>query len=162
QAAVGDYAHAAAATDRELASIAAREVLEAGGSAADAAAAAMLVLGVVNPSSSGFGGGGFALYYDNSPRAREGDEAPGSAPAMGVPLRRLTFIDFRERAPGAATPTMFVDAPPAGSGPIASASQLGGLASGVPGEPAGVADLLRRFGRLSLAQVAAPAIALAT
>jgi gamma-glutamyltranspeptidase/glutathione hydrolase len=57
---------------------------------------------------------------------------------------------------------MFVDAPAAGTGPIAGASQLGGLASGVPGEPAGIATLVGRFGRLSLADVAAPAIALAS
>jgi gamma-glutamyltranspeptidase/glutathione hydrolase len=115
-AAVGVYAHAAVAADRELASVAARQVLEAGGNAADAAAAALLALGVVNPSSSGFGGGGFDMY---------------------------------------------VDAPPGGTGPIASASQLGGLASGVPGEPAGVVELVAAFGRLSLRDVAAPAIALA-
>lgn len=162
---VGHYEHAAVAADRELASLAARQVLEAGGNAADAAAAAMLALGVVNPSSSGFGGGGFALYYDNSPTPREPRpdsvvDLRGTAPEG--PLGRLTFIDFRERAPLASTATMFVDAPAAGTGPISGASQLGGLASGVPGEPAGIATLVGRFGRLSLADVAAPAIALAS
>ena len=48
----------------------------------------MLALGVVNPASSGLGGGGFALYYC----AKDGS---------------LTFLDFRERAPRAATRTMF-------------------------------------------------------
>ncbi|MCB9659832.1 MAG: gamma-glutamyltransferase [Sandaracinaceae bacterium] len=154
-AAAGHYAHAAVASDRALASEAAVQVLREGGNAADAAAAALLALGVVNPSSSGFGGGGFALYYDNSPRAR------AASPDAADVSSRLTFIDFRERAPRAATPDMFVDAPPGGTGPISAASQLGGLASGVPGEPAGVVELVERFGRTSLASVAAPAIALA-
>ena len=165
EAQVGHYAHAAVAADRELASRAALQVLQAGGNAADAAAAAMLALGVVNQSSSGFGGGGFALYYDNSPSPREpgpSDAVDRRGPPLDGPLGRLTFIDFREQAPGASTEDMFVDAPPGGTGPISGASQLGGLASGVPGEPAGVATLVSRFGRLSLAQVAAPAIALAT
>lgn len=162
---VGHYAQAAVTTDRELASQAALQVLQAGGNAADAAAAAMLALGVVNPSSSGFGGGGFALYYDNSETPREPASAGvvdrREAPQPG-PLARFTFIDFRERAPAASTADMFVDAPAGGTGPISSASQLGGLASGVPGEPAGIAALVSRFGRLSLSQVAAPAIALAS
>ncbi|MBK7156643.1 MAG: gamma-glutamyltransferase [Sandaracinaceae bacterium] len=163
---VGHYVHAAVAADRELASLAALQVLQAGGNAADAAAAAMLALGVVNPSSSGFGGGGFALYYDNSPTPRAPSEPNTVVDLRGAapegPLARLTFIDFRERAPLASTAAMFVDAPAAGTGPIAGASQLGGLASGVPGEPAGIATLVGRFGRLSLADVAAPAIALAS
>ncbi|MCA9533589.1 MAG: gamma-glutamyltransferase, partial [Myxococcales bacterium] len=159
-AAVGHYGEAAVATDRQLASLAAVQVLEGGGNAADAAAAALLALGVVNPSSSGFGGGGFALYYDNSPRARAAEaQMPGPRPDGPA---RLTFIDFRERAPLSATPDMYVDAPPGGTGPISSASQLGGLASGVPGEPAGVVELVTRFGRSSLGTVAAPAIRLAT
>lgn len=127
----------AVATDHTLASQAAAEVLARGGTAADAAAAAMLALGVVSPGSSGFGGGGFALYY----RARD---------------RSVTFLDFRERAPAAATADMFVR-----EGVPEDASRVGGLASGVPGEPAGVAMLVERFGRKRLAEVAAPAIALA-
>ncbi|MBW2190245.1 MAG: gamma-glutamyltransferase, partial [Deltaproteobacteria bacterium] len=78
----------AVAADHAEASKAGAEILAAGGNAADAAAATMLALGVVNPASSGLGGGGFALYYC----AEDGS---------------LTFLDFRERAPRAATPTMF-------------------------------------------------------
>ena len=138
---VAEYADYAVAADQSLASRAGAEILEAGGSAADAAAATMLALGVVNPASSGMGGGGFLLYYRASDRS-------------------LTFLDFRERAPLAATADMFDGAtPPAGwpAGPASQASQLGGLASGVPGEPAGVAEMVRRFGRLPLSQVVAPA-----
>jgi len=136
------YSGYAVAADDERASQAGAQMLAAGGTAADAAAATMLALGAVNPASSGLGGGGFALYY------RASDHS-------------LTFLDFRERAPAAATSDMYAHAAPGGEGPLNTASQLGGLAVGVPGEPAGVAELVRRFGRLPLARVAAPAAALA-
>lgn len=102
----------------------------------------MLALGVVNPASSGIGGGGFALYY----RAQDGS---------------LTFLDFRERAPRAASPTMFELESERPEGPANSPSQLGGLAAGVPGEPAGIEALVKRFGNLTLSQVVAPALRLA-
>ncbi len=139
----GVFRHGAVAADQPLASEAGAEILQAGGNAADAAAATMLALGVVNPASSGLGGGGFALYYSAS---------DGS----------LTFLDFRERAPAAATPDMYEKMSEAVTeGPAASASQYGGLAAGVPGEPAGVAALVDRFGKLPLDQVIAPALRLA-
>ncbi|MGD8823427.1 MAG: gamma-glutamyltransferase [Myxococcales bacterium] len=132
----------AVASDHVEASQAGAEILAAGGNAADAAAATMLALGVVNPASSGLGGGGFALYYS----AKDGS---------------VSFLDFRERAPRAATPTMFETEGPLPPGPANAPSQLGGLAAGVPGEPAGIEALVRRFGRLSLDQVVAPALRLA-
>jgi gamma-glutamyltranspeptidase/glutathione hydrolase len=132
----------AVAADHEEASKAGAEVLAAGGNAADAAAATMLALGVVNPASSGLGGGGFALYYC----AKDGS---------------LTFLDFRERAPRAATRTMFEAEGERPEGPASSRSQLGGLAAGVPGEPAGIEALVTRFGKLSLREVVAPALRLA-
>lgn len=132
----------AVAADHAAASRAGAEILAAGGNAADAAAATMLALGVVNPASSGLGGGGFALYY----RAEDG---------------KLTFLDFRERAPRAATATMFEEAGERPPGLANAPSQLGGLAVGVPGEPAGIEALVRRFGKLSLSEVVAPALRLA-
>jgi len=132
----------AVAADHPEASKAGAEILAAGGNAADAAAATMLALGVVNPASSGLGGGGFALYYC----AEDGS---------------LTFLDFRERAPRAATRTMFEVEGERPDGPANSPSQLGGLAAGVPGEPAGVEALITRFGKLSLRAVIAPALRLA-
>jgi gamma-glutamyltranspeptidase/glutathione hydrolase len=132
----------AVASDHAEASQAGAEILAAGGNAADAAAATMLALGVVNPASSGLGGGGFALYYS----AKDGS---------------VSFLDFRERAPRAATPTMFETETPRPPGPANAPSQLGGLAVGVPGEPAGIEMLVRRFGRLPLDQVVAPALRLA-
>jgi len=132
----------AVAADHFEASKAGAEVLAAGGNAADAAAATMLALGVVNPASSGLGGGGFALYY----RAKDGT---------------LTFLDFRERAPRAAVPTMFEAETERQSGPANALSQLGGLAAGVPGEPAGIEALVHRFGKLPLDAVVEPALRLA-
>ena len=132
----------AVAADHAEASEVGAEILAAGGNAADAAAATMLALGVINPASSGLGGGGFALYYSAK------DDS-------------VSFLDFRERAPRAATRTMFDKAERPPPGPANAPSQLGGLASGVPGEPAGIEALVRRFGRLSLDQVVAPALRLA-
>jgi gamma-glutamyltranspeptidase/glutathione hydrolase len=132
----------AVAADHAAASQAGAEILAAGGNAADAAAATMLALGVVNPASSGLGGGGFALYYC----AKDGS---------------LTFLDFRERAPRAATATMFEDVAERPDGPASAPSQLGGLAVGVPGEPAGIEALVTRFGNLPLREVVGPALRLA-
>lgn len=133
-----DFTKHAVAADHELASQAGAELLAAGGTAADAAAATMLTLGVVSPASSGLGGGGFALYYKASDKS-------------------LTFLDFREMAPSAATPEMFAQND-AKDGPASRPSQLGGLASGVPGEAAGIDELLKRFGKKTWADVTKPAI----
>jgi gamma-glutamyltranspeptidase/glutathione hydrolase len=135
------YEHGAVAADHPLGSEAGAEILRAGGNAAEAAAATMLALGVVSPASSGLGGGGFALYYRASDRS-------------------VHFIDFRERAPAAATADMFVARPGDDEATAASRSRVGGLAVAVPGEPAGIEELLARFssGRVDRAQVYAPAI----
>ncbi|MBO6940128.1 MAG: gamma-glutamyltransferase [Deltaproteobacteria bacterium] len=140
---VGEYTHHAVAADQAVASRAGHEILEAGGNAADAAAATMLALGVANPASSGMGGGGFLLYY------RASDQT-------------LTFLDFRERAPAASTADMYDDVAEPLPGPANSASQLHGLASGVPGEPAGVEAMVRRFGKLPLSRIVEPARRLAS
>lgn len=122
------------ATDHRLASEAGAEVLRRGGNAVDAAVAAALAAGVVQPAGSGLGGGGFAVVVtsDGTPHA----------------------LDFREVAPVAATADMFLKAPK-------GASITGGLAVAVPGEPTGLAELQSRWGRLSLTEVARPAIQLA-
>lgn len=137
------YGRFAVAADHPAASAAGAEILAEGGNAADAAAATMLALGVASPASSGLGGGGFLLYY----RAAD---------------RTFTFLDFREAAPGAATPEMFVDRPAPMPGRANAASQVGGLSSGIPGEPAGIEAMVQRFGSgIPLARIAAPAIRLA-
>jgi gamma-glutamyltranspeptidase/glutathione hydrolase len=139
QAASIEVKHAAVAAEHRLASMAGVEMLERGGNAMDAAVAAALATGVVNPSSSGIGGGGFVVWWN----ARR---------------ERAATIDFRETAPRGATETMFVR--PDGS-VDPEASRTGALAVGVPGEPRGLALALKRFGTVSFAQAAAPAIRLA-
>ena len=126
------------AADQSVASRVGAEVLARGGNAVDAAAASALALGVVNPTSSGIGGGGFAVIYI----ARE---------------RKTYVLDFREVAPRKLTPAHFVRG--GKLNPILS--RKGGLAVGVPGEAAGIALMVRRFGRMSLQRVVAPALDLA-
>lgn len=140
----GRYAHYAVAADHPLASEAGASILRAGGNAADAAVATVLALGVASPASSGLGGGGFALYYRASDRS-------------------LTFLDFRDRAPAAATPTMFARREGEDDAAAAARSQTGGLSIAVPGEPAGLDAILTRFGsgRVHRAAIAAPAERLA-
>lgn len=118
-----------AATEHPLCTQAALSMMSKGGNAADAIAAAALVGGVVSPMSSGLGGGGFALIY------RDGDEEP-------------TVLDFRETAPRTFDPSSFESS---------SGWEARGRWVGVPGEVAGLYRLVRRFGRLSWAEVVAPA-----
>lgn len=119
-----------------MATAAGHEILAAGGNAFDAAVAVAGALAVVEPHSSGLGGGGFFLLYI----AAED---------------RYVFVDAREVAPAAATPSTYLDA--AGK-PRRGASTNGPLAAGIPGEPAGFAHLAERYGRLPLATSLAPAI----
>jgi gamma-glutamyltranspeptidase / glutathione hydrolase len=125
---------AAIATAHPLASEAGAEVLRAGGNAVDAAVAAALVLGVVQDESSGLGGGGFALVWQ-------------------AKARKLTVLDFRESAPAASTPGMFL----VGGHPDPALARQGGLAVAVPGAVKGYAELSRRFGTLPFAKAAEPA-----
>ena len=123
----------AAATDAGM------EVLAAGGNAFDAAVAVSATLGLVEPESSGIGGGGFALLH-----LADGD--------------RQVFVDARERAPLAATRDMFLDAD---GEPVPRLSVDGALAAGIPGLPAALDHLARKYGRLPLSKSLAPAIRLA-
>jgi len=126
---------AAIASAHPLATQAGLEVLKQGGNAFDAAVAVSAALAVVEPSGSGLAGGGLFLLH----RAADG---------------RNLVIDAREVAPQAATRDMFLD----GSGmPVRGASTNTALAAGIPGEPAGLAMLQSKYGRLPLAQSLAPA-----
>ena len=121
------------------ASDAGREILAHGGNAFDAAVAVSAALAVVEPTSSGLGGGGFYLLH------RQSD---------GL----TTMVDAREKAPGAATRDMYLDA----SGkPIEGASINGPLAAAIPGEPAAFDYLARKYGKLPLKVSLEPAIRLA-
>ncbi|HHH39564.1 MAG TPA: gamma-glutamyltransferase [Sedimenticola sp.] len=130
---------AAVASAHPLASDAGHEILAAGGNAFDAAVAVSAVLAVVEPYSSGLGGGGFWLLH----RAADGFEV---------------MLDGRERAPLAAQRDLYLDA----SGAVIPGLSIDGvLAAGIPGEPAALDHLARRYGRLPLARSLAPAIRVA-
>ncbi len=112
------------------------EILEAGGNAFDAAVAVSAVLAVVEPYSSGLGGGGFWLLH----RARDGHEV---------------MIDGREIAPLAAHRDMYLDS----KGKVVPGLSVDGpLAAGIPGEPAALAHIGKKYGRLPLSRSLAPAI----
>jgi gamma-glutamyltranspeptidase/glutathione hydrolase len=122
-----------------LASQAGQEILAAGGNAFDAAVAVAAALAVVEPTSSGLGGGGFFLLH----RQSDGFE---------------TMVDAREKAPGAASRDMYLDK--AGS-EIPNASTNGPISSAIPGEPAALEYVARKYGKLPLKQSLQPAIRLA-
>lgn len=113
-------------------------VLRSGGNAVDAAVATGFALAVTLPQAGNLGGGGFMVI-----RMADG---------------RITTIDFRETAPGAATRDMFLDST---GNFVPERSQLGALAAGVPGSPAGLLMALEKYGTKPAAQVIAPAITLA-
>lgn len=122
-------------SDNRLATQAGMEILKAGGNAIDAAVATAFALGVVDPASSGVGGGGFMVIY----QAKE---------------RKAHALDFRETAPAAARKDLFVK----GGKVVPNLSLRGPLSVAVPGQVAGLAEALKRFGRLPLSAVMAPAI----
>ncbi|MBY0363041.1 MAG: gamma-glutamyltransferase [Phreatobacter sp.] len=117
------------------------EILKRGGNAVDAAVAVGFALAVTLPRAGNLGGGGFMLVH----LAERGE---------------TIAIDYRETAPAAATATMFLGA---NGEPDPRLSRDTGLAAGVPGTVAGLAEAHRRYGsgRLSLAELIAPAIRLA-
>jgi gamma-glutamyltranspeptidase / glutathione hydrolase len=135
----GGPGKAAIASAYPLASDAGKEILAKGGNAFDAAVAVAAALAVVEPSSSGLGGGGFFLVR----RASDGREI---------------MIDLREMAPGAAHRDMYLDKD---GNVVPGLSRDSALAAGIPGEPAGIAHLAKKYGRLPLAVSLAPAIRLA-
>ena len=120
-----------------LASNAGAEVLQKSGNAIDAAVAVGLALAVVAPDAGNLGGGGFLVYRD----------ADG----------KVQTLDYRETAPRAATPDMYLD----GEGNPTEASLIGHLAAGVPGSVAGLYEMHQRHGSLAWPTVVAPAIELA-
>jgi gamma-glutamyltranspeptidase / glutathione hydrolase len=130
--------HAMVASVHELASRAGVEMMQAGGNAVDAAVATGFALAVVYPQAGNLGGGGFMLL-------RMADGA-------------THFIDYREKAPVAATADMYLDSH---GNVLENASLVGYKAIGVPGSVAGLAYAQKTYGKLPLAQVMAPAIKLA-
>jgi len=133
----------AVAADHELAERAGFSILEQGGNAVDAAVATSFALAVVRPESCGIGGGGFmVIHLVDNPLTAEPKDVFDIA------------IDYRERAPGAITPTAFAELP-------SDASTVSGLAVAVPGTVAGLLEALEKYGSMPREVVLAPAIALA-
>ena len=125
-----------ATTDR-LASEIGIEMLRRGGNAIDAAVAVHFALAVVNPEAGNIGGGGFMLV-----RMADGETAA---------------LDFREKAPLAATRDMFLDE----HGRVTARSRVGHLAAGVPGSVAGMWSAHQRFGSLLWSELIEPSVHLA-
>ena len=123
---------------REEASKIGVEIMKQGGNAFDAMIATDLALLVSYPSAGNIGGGGFMVY-------RQKDGAIGA-------------LDYREKAPLAATKNMYLD----DNGNVQSdKSQIGAHAVGVPGTIAGLFEVHEKFGTLPFEKLIAPAIRLA-
>jgi gamma-glutamyltranspeptidase/glutathione hydrolase len=125
------------ASDAPLASEAGVQIMKEGGNAVDAAVATAFALAVVMPEAGNIGGGGFMVVH----------MADGTTAAL----------DFREKAPMAASRNMYLDA----KGEQTDLSITGHLAAGVPGSVMGLYEAHRKFGRLPWKQVMEPAIRLA-
>src|SRR5436309_9811107 len=121
-----------------LATDAGVEVMRAGGNAIDAAVATGFALAVVHPQAGNIGGGGFMLV-----RMADG---------------KFHFLDYREKAPAAATVDMYWDKQ---GNVVPGLSTVGYKAIGVPGSVAGMVTAEKKWGKLGLAKVMAPAIRLA-
>ena len=129
--------HAMVVSAHPLASQAGVDILKQGGNAMDAAIAVGFALEVVLPDAGNIGGGGFIVQ-----RTVTGD---------------VSALDYREAAPSGASHDMYVDS----VGKVTNKSEVGHLASGVPGSVAGLYAEWKRYGSLPWATVIAPALRLA-
>jgi gamma-glutamyltranspeptidase/glutathione hydrolase len=122
-------------SDHHLSSDVGVEILKKGGNAVDAAVAIAFSLAVTHPEAGNIGGGGFLVLMKS-----DGD---------------VTTFDFREKAPLAASPTMFLDE----NGKIRDDSNHEGLLSvGVPGTVAGLYQAHQKYGKLPWRELIQPAI----
>ena len=134
--------HGMVAAAHPMASQVGVDILQAGGNAVDAAVAVGFALGVFEPNASGTGGGGFMVF-------RQADTG------------EVVYIDFRGRAPSAATEDMFeldeqgkVIPDSRGFDPVV----IGGRSIAIPGEVAGLLTALEKYGSMSPDQVMQPTI----
>ncbi len=130
--------HAMVVSADSLASKIGVQVLEKGGNAVDAAVAVAFALAVTYPNAGNIGGGGFMLIRS--------------------PKNDIFALDYREKAPLAATRTMYLDAD---GRVIPNLSLIGYKACGVPGTVYGLWEAHKRFGRLPWKHLVEPAIRLA-
>jgi len=115
-----------------------RNVLLAGGNAMDAAIATAFALAVTLPEAGNLGGGGFIVAYL-------------------ADRREVVTVDFREMAPQAATPRMYLDR----EGKLRPRHRAGAWAAGVPGTVRGLGLAHARWGKLPWAGLVRPAVRLA-
>lgn len=125
-------------SEQLLASQIGANILRSGGNAIDAAVAVGYALAVVNPCCGNIGGGGFMTIH--------------------LANGKNVFINFREKAPLAATPTMFLNKK---GHIIPNKSTIGYLAVAIPGTVMGLNTALKKYGTLPLSQLIAPSISLA-
>lgn len=125
-------------SSHELANSIGKDVLDRGGNAVDAAVAVGYALAVVHPAAGNIGGGGFAVIH----------MADGKS----------ICLDFREKAPLAATRDMYLDKD---GNVVPGLSTLGYKAAGVPGTVAGMNAMLEKYGTMKLSDLMAPTIELA-
>lgn len=138
-AVAGKPSASAIASAHPLATQAGMAILKAGGNAFDAAIAITATLAVVEPSGSGLGGGGLWLLHDDR-------------------KHKDVVIDGRETAPAAASRDMYLDA----QGNVNAALSIDGpLSAAIPGVPAALVHLAKKYGRLPLSATLAPAIKIA-
>ncbi|RXG32456.1 gamma-glutamyltransferase [Leeuwenhoekiella marinoflava] len=123
---------------REEASLIGAEILKNGGNAFDALIAVDMALNVAYPFAGSLGGGGFMVY-------RKANGEIGS-------------IDYREKAPIAATHDMYLDTE---GNPIDSLSRQGPLAVGVPGSISGMFAINEKLGSMPMSEILKPVIELA-
>src|ERR1700712_118316 len=114
------------------------DILKKGGNAVDAAVAVQFALAVTHPEAGNIGGGGFMVY-----RSSKGE---------------TSTLDFREKAPAAANPDMYLDS--AGK-VIHNMSLYTHKASGIPGSVDGMVEAHRKYGKLKWAELVQPAIDIA-
>lgn len=130
-----DYAVVSATKEATEAGI---KILEQGGNAFDAMIAVDLALAVTYPNAGNLGGGGFMVYIDSSGQS-------GS-------------LDFREKAPKKSHPSMYLDQ----NGEVVTGlSYEGALSVGIPGTVAGLFEVYKKFGSISIDKIFEPAISLA-
>jgi gamma-glutamyltranspeptidase/glutathione hydrolase len=130
--------HAMIVSARDEASKIGLEIIRSGGNEFDAMMATEMALAVSYPFAGNLGGGGFMIY-------RMADGSTGS-------------IDYREKAPAAASRDMYLDE---NGVVIPGLSTQGAMASGVPGTIAGIFEAQAKFGKLTVAQIFKPVIDLA-
>ncbi len=131
--------HGMVSSREKLASEAALEVLKNGGNAIDAAVTLGFAMAVTTPQAGNLGGGGFMMIHS-------------------ADTNTTVAIDYREKAPLAATRDMFLDE----DGNVdKERSRYSHLSAGIPGTVAGFALALEKYGTITLAEALAPAIDLA-